>query len=66
MALYTSYYTKQLALRPESTQVFDVPVEGERKVTKSVARRTIDLSAPYVNWFEVRGAGRPLPPAIAA
>ena len=54
MALYTSYYAKQLALvRPEAAQGYDVNVEGERTIHKAVARRTIDLSGPYTNWFEV-------------
>lgn len=58
MALYTSYYTKQLALRPESAQAFDVQVEGERTLHKAVARRAIDLAAPYINWCEVRDGWR--------
>lgn len=53
MALYTSYYTKQLALRPEAGHTLDVQVEGERKIQSSVARRTIDLAGCYMNWFEV-------------
>ncbi len=61
MALYTSYYTKQLALlRPEAAQTFEVNVEGERTIHKSVARRTIDLAGPYINWFEVRCITRSL------
>lgn len=54
MALYTSYYTKQLALRPEAGHTLDVQVEGERKIQSSVARRTIDLAGCYMNWFEKR------------
>lgn len=53
MALYTSYYTRQLALRPESIAAEQQNVEGEKKVQKSVARRTVDVTGPYLSWLEV-------------
>lgn len=53
MALYTSYYARQLTLRPESISA-DVNVnEGEKKFQKSVVRRTVDLNGPYLAWQEV-------------
>lgn len=53
MALYTSYYARQLALRPE-TIAADLPsVEGDKTVQKAVARRTIDLNGAYLQWKEV-------------
>lgn len=53
MALYTSYYARQLALRPESITGGDQTVEGEKAVQKSVARRTVDFTGPYLSWIEV-------------
>jgi hypothetical protein len=53
MALYTSYYTRQLALRPTGTGN-ELQQEGEKTLQKTVARRTVDYSAPYITWFEVR------------
>ena len=58
MALFTSYYTRQLALRPEAVPGGDYQQEGEKAVQASVARRTVDYAAPYVLWLQVgRGAG---------
>ncbi|GAB4820925.1 hypothetical protein N2152v2_007971 [Parachlorella kessleri] len=57
MALYTSYFAKQLALRPEAAhhQATDAAnLEGERTIHQSVARRTVDLAGPLSNWFERR------------
>lgn len=56
MALYTSYYTRQIALRGEAGPA-ELQQEGEKSVQKSVARRTVDFAAPYVTWFEVRLRG---------
>lgn len=58
MALYTSYYTRQLALREAAGggAAGDLQQEGEKTAQKSVARRTVDFTAPYITWFEV-GAG---------
>ena len=56
MALYTSYYTRQLALRPEAVRPVE-EAEGERTVQKAVPRRTVDYAADYLNWAEV-SAGR--------
>ncbi len=53
MALYTSYYTRQLALRPETLAPSEPTVEGEKTVQKSVARRTVDFTGPYIQWLEV-------------
>lgn len=53
MALYTSYYTRQLALRTAGTGN-ELQQEGEKTVQKTVARRTVDYVAPYITWFEVR------------
>ena len=56
MALYTSYFAKQLALRPEAAQqqaTDAANLEGERTIHQSVARRTVDLAGPLSNWFEV-------------
>jgi hypothetical protein len=52
MALYTSYYTRQLALRPESLAPEHQNVEGEKTLQKSVARRTVDVTGPYFNWLQ--------------
>jgi hypothetical protein len=54
MALYTSYYARQLALRPETITGGDQTVEGEKTVQKSVARRTVDFTGPYLSWIENR------------
>lgn len=54
MALYTSYYTRQLALRGDAAGPGDLQQEGEKSVQKTVARRTVDYTGPYVEWFEVR------------
>ena len=54
MALYTSFYTRQLALRPEALGGGGVEQEGEKTHQKTVARRTVDYAGPYVTWFEVR------------
>jgi len=56
MALYTSYYTRQLALREAAGGPGaggDLQQEGEKLVQKTVARRTVDYTAPYITWFEV-------------
>jgi hypothetical protein len=54
MALYTSYYLRQLALRgPDAGG--ELQQEGEKAVQKTVDRRTVDYAAPYVTWFEVGG-----------
>ena len=55
MALYTSYYTRQLALRAEAGAPGDLQQEGEKTVQKTVARRTVDLTGPYVEWMQVGG-----------
>ncbi|KAG7669287.1 hypothetical protein Ndes2526B_g05588 [Nannochloris sp. 'desiccata'] len=54
MALYTSYYARQLALRPETITGGDQQVEGEKAVQKSVARRMVDFTGPYLSWIENR------------
>ena len=55
MALYTSYYLRQLALRgPDAGG--ELQQEGEKAVQKTVDRRTVDYAAPYVTWFKVGGA----------
>lgn len=54
MALYTSYYTRQLALRGDGGAGLEMQQEGEKAVQKSVPRRTVDYGGPYVTWFEVR------------
>ena len=54
MALYTSYYTRQLALRPETITGGEQNVEGEKTVQKAISRRTIDFTGPYLSWIEVR------------
>jgi len=53
MALYTSYYARQLALRPETIAADLTSVEGEKAVQKAVVRRTVDLNGPYLHWKEV-------------
>lgn len=53
MALYSAYYTRQLALRPETVAVDQQNVEGEKTIQKSVARRTVDITGPYVRWLQV-------------
>lgn len=53
MALYSAYYTRQLALRPESLAADQQNVEGEKAVQKSVARRIVDVTGPYLNWLQV-------------
>ena len=54
MALYTSYFTRQLALRPEALQGEQREEEGaEKTLQKAVGRRTVDYTAPFLNWFEV-------------
>ncbi len=52
MALYTSYYTRQLALRGDGGAGLELQQEGEKTVQKSVPRRTVDFIGPYVTWFE--------------
>ncbi len=52
MALYTSYYTRQLALRPTGAGG-ELQQEGEKLFQKTVARRTVDYTGPFVTWFEV-------------
>jgi len=54
MALYTSYYARQLALRPETIAGGEQQVEGEKTVQKSVARRLVDFTGPYLSWIENR------------
>lgn len=56
MALYTSYYTRQLALRGDGGAGLELQQEGEKTVQKSVPRRTVDFTGPYITWFEVRGS----------
>lgn len=56
MALYTSYYARQLALRPETAGEGDTiagQVEGEKREQKSVLRRTVDLNGSLLEWKEV-------------
>ena len=53
MALYTSYYTRQLALRGPDGGGAELQQEGEKTVQQTVARRTVDYAGPYVTWFEV-------------
>ncbi len=55
MALYTSYYARQLALRPETGEGTTIPgqVEGEKREQKSVLRRTVDLNGSLLEWREV-------------
>jgi hypothetical protein len=53
MALYTSWYTRQLALRPEAVGADQGQGEGEKTLQQAVARRTVDIIGPYVTWFEV-------------
>ncbi|KAI3436421.1 hypothetical protein D9Q98_005838 [Chlorella vulgaris] len=53
MALYTSYYTRQLALRPAGAGG-ELQQEGEKLFQKTVARRTVDYTGPFVTWFERR------------
>lgn len=61
MALYTSYYTRQLALRPESLPTTELNEDAQEKtVQKSVVRRTVDVTGPWVRWLE---APPPLPHA---
>ena len=56
MALYTSYFTRQLALRPEALQGEQWDEDGaEKTLQKAVGRRTVDYTAPFLNWFEVGG-----------
>ena len=52
MALYTAYYTRQLALRGDGGAGLELQQEGEKTVQKSVPRRTVDFIGPYVTWFE--------------
>lgn len=54
MALYTSYYTRQLALRGDGGAGLEMQQEGEKTVQKTVPRRTVDFTGPYITWFEVR------------
>lgn len=54
MSLYTSYYTRQLALRPEAL-VEQEATDGVKAKQPAVPRRTVDVVGPYVTWFEVRG-----------
>ncbi|PRW56172.1 flowering time control FY-like isoform X1 [Chlorella sorokiniana] len=54
MALYTSYYTRQLALRGDGGAGLEMQQEGEKTVQKSVPRRTVDFTGLYVTWFERR------------
>jgi hypothetical protein len=61
MALYTSYYARQLALRPETAGEGDTiagQVEGEKREQKSVLRRTVDLNGSLLEWKEVCDGGR--------
>ncbi|KAI8113734.1 hypothetical protein M9435_003727 [Picochlorum sp. BPE23] len=64
MALYTSYYARQLALRPETAGEGDTiagQVEGEKREQKSVLRRTVDLNGSLLEWKEVsRLVDRPM------
>lgn len=51
MAMYTSLYSKQLALKGEAPG-HDMHIEGEKKVQTAVQRRTIDYAGPYINMLE--------------
>lgn len=51
MALYTSYYARQLSLRPETIEGESPAVEGDKNVQKAVVRRTVDLNGPYLEWI---------------
>lgn len=73
MALYTSYYTRQLALKEAAGGPGggELQQEGEKSVQKSVAHRTVDFGAPYITWFERRyqircPADTPALPPVAA
>lgn len=72
MALYTSYYTRQLALREQAgAGRGELQQEGEKSVQASVARRTVDYAGPYISWFERRftvrsPADAPALPPVAA
>lgn len=52
MALYTSYYTRQLALRPENLQGEQQGEDDEKTLQKAVMRRHVDYTAPYINFYE--------------
>lgn len=52
MALYTSFYTRQLALRPEAIVGSEQREDVEKAVQTSVPRRTVDFAAPYLSWFK--------------
>ncbi|KAL6784589.1 hypothetical protein ACKKBF_B02405 [Auxenochlorella protothecoides x Auxenochlorella symbiontica] len=53
MSLYTSYYTRQLALRPEAISTPEV-VDGKKVQQAAVPRRTVDATGPYVQWLQTR------------
>lgn len=50
-SLYTSYYTRQLALRPEAVSAPESG-SGPKTVQPAVPRRTVDPVGPYLLWLE--------------
>ncbi|KDD73002.1 hypothetical protein H632_c2641p0, partial [Helicosporidium sp. ATCC 50920] len=59
MALYTSYYTRQLALRPESAAQTQSE-EGVKVLQQAVPWRTVDATSGYLSWLASRRLGSTL------
>jgi len=52
MALYTSYYTRQLALRGDGGAGLELQQEGEKAVQENGPRRPGDFRGPNLTWVE--------------